>query len=82
MMMMIIMRILTATDLTALISFLLSRFFTILLTCVICMLLLNLMSLIQMPVRCIQSFILILCIVTSNLSETKSQKYCSRTTQL
>lgn len=44
--------VLTATDLTALISFLLSRFFTILLTCVICMLLLNLMSLIQIPARC------------------------------
>ena len=66
---MMIMRILTATDLTALISFLLSRFFTILLTCVICMLLLNLMSLIQIPARCIQSYRLILCIVTSDLSE-------------
>ena len=50
--------ILTATDLTALISFLLSRFFTILLTCVICMLLLNLISLIQIPAICIQLLIL------------------------
>jgi len=42
-------KILTATDLTALINFLLSKFFKILLTCVSRRLLLNLMSLIQIP---------------------------------
>ena len=43
--------VLTATDLTALMSFLLSKFFRILLTCVNCMLLLNLISLIQIPIN-------------------------------